>query len=393
MNKITKRSFYSFLALYLISSFIFLVFAAYWFFTSQVAMERNNNYYRMTQIADKVSSDIIQAHMMDKQYSLESFPHAKVAMLDDKKHIMQGNFKHEIDFSRDFYMANDSFTLLSDRANGHLNVAYVVVQSNQCNKNITALKNRVAYTVIFTAIFIIIISVFLSYMFLKPIKEKMEEIEQFVKDATHELNTPITALMMSTSRLKSKKVYDEKINKNISISTKQLYEIYSSLSFLSFDNKKEQAELLYFDTIVETSVAYFSELLERKKIEIVVNLEPCPLMISPTKAKMLINNLLSNSIKYSKPNSKITLTLSENSFSIKDEGIGIAQDKLDEIFTRFVRANSYAGGFGVGLNIVESIVSEYKYKINIDSKVDVGTTVTINFEQEDERSKAKDKHV
>jgi len=393
MNKITKRSFYSFLALYLISSFIFLVFAAYWFFTSQVAMERNNNYYRMTQIADKVSSDIIQAHMMDKQYSLESFPHAKVAMLDGKKHIMQGNFKHEIDFSRDFYMANDSFTLLSDRANGHLNVAYVVVQSNQCNKNITALKNRVAYTVIFTAIFIIIISVFLSYMFLKPIKEKMEEIEQFVKDATHELNTPITALMMSTSRLKSKKVYDEKINKNISISTKQLYEIYSSLSFLSFDNKKEQAELLYFDTIVETSVAYFSELLERKKIEIVVNLEPCPLMISPTKAKMLINNLLSNSIKYSKPNSKITLTLSENSFSIKDEGIGIAQDKLDEIFTRFVRANSYAGGFGVGLNIVESIVSEYKYKINIDSKVDVGTTVTINFEQEDERSKAKDKHV
>ncbi len=393
MNKITKRSFYSFLALYLISSFIFLVFAAYWFFTSQVAMERNNNYYRMTQIADKVSSDIIQAHMMDKQYFLESFPHAKVAILDDKKHIMQGNFKHKIDFSRDFYMANDNFTLLSDRANGHLNVAYVVVQSNQYNKNITALKNRVAYTVIFTAIFIIIISVFLSYMFLKPIKEKMEEIEQFVKDTTHELNTPITALMMSTSRLKSKKVYDERINKNISISTKQLYEIYSSLSFLSFDNKKEQTELLYFDTIVETSVAYFSELLERKKIEIVVNLEPCPLMISPTKAKMLINNLLSNSIKYSKPNSKITLTLSENSFSIKDEGIGIAQDKLDEIFTRFVRANSYAGGFGVGLNIVESIVHEYKYKINIDSKIDVGTTVTLNFEQEDERTKAKNKHV
>jgi len=235
--------------------------------------------------------------------------------------------------------------------------------------------------------------VFLSYMFLKPIKEKMEEIEQFVKDTTHELNTPITALMMSTSRLKSKKVYDERINKNISISTKQLYEIYSSLSFLSFDNKKEQAELLYFDTIVDTSVAYFSELLERKKIEMVVNLEPCPLMISPTKAKMLINNLLSNSIKYSKPNSKITLTLSENSFSIKDEGIGIAQDKLDEIFTRFIRANSYAGGFGVGLNIVESIVHEYKYKINIDSKVDVGTTVTLNFEQEDERSKAKNKHV
>ena len=96
---------------------------------------------------------------------------------------------------------------------------------------------------------------------------------------------------------------------------------------------------------------------------------------------MLINNLLSNSIKYSKPNTQITLTLSEDTFSIKDEGIGIAQDKLDEIFTRFVRANSYAGGFGVGLNIVESIVNEYHYKIDIDSKEDVGTTITLNFQQ------------
>jgi len=381
MNKITKKSFYSFLSLYLISSFIFLALAAYWFFTSQVSMEMNNNFYRMTQIADKVSSNIIQAHMMNKSYTLESFPHAKVAILDDKKHIMQGDYTKQIDFSKDFYMFDESFTLVSTRANGHLNVAYVIVQSNQCNKNVMALKNRVAYTVIFTALFIIVIAVFLSYMFLKPIKEKMEEIEQFVKDTTHELNTPITALMMSTSRLKSKKEYDEKITQNISISTKQLYEIYSSLSFLSFDNQKEQAELLRFDRTVATSVAYFSELLERKKINIEVNLEPCELDIAPTKAKMLINNLLSNSIKYSKPNTKITLTLTQKHFSIKDEGIGIAKDKLDEIFIRFVRANSYAGGFGVGLHIVQNIVSEYNYTIDIDSQEDVGTIVTLNFEQ------------
>ena len=378
MNKITKKSFYSFLALYLISSFIFLALAAYWFFTSQVSMEMNNNFYRMTQIADKVSSDIIQAHMMHKNYTLEKFPHAKVSIVDRDKKVLQGKALKNIDFSKDFYMRENSFTLVSDRVAGHLGVAYVIVRSNQCNKNVAALKNRVAYTVIFTALFIIIIAVFLSYMFLKPIKEKMEEIEQFVKDTTHELNTPITALMMSTSRLKDKKSYDEKISKNISISTKQLYEIYSSLSFLSFDNKKEQAELLRFDTIVETSVAYFSELLERKKIEIAVELEPCEIKMAPTKAKMLINNLLSNSIKYSKPNTKITLLLQERSFTIQDEGIGIAKDKLDAIFTRFVRANSYAGGFGVGLSIVKSIVREYNFTIDINSKENVGTTVKID---------------
>ena len=382
MNKITKKSFYSFLALYLVSSFIFLALAAYWFFTSQVSMEMNNNFYRMSQIADKVSAQVIQAHMMHKPYVLTHFPHAHVALIGKNKTILQGTAPKKIDFSKDFYMKDNSFTLVSKNAAGHLHVNYVVVQSNQCNKNVAMIKNKVAYTVIFTAIFIIIISVFLSYIFLKPIRDKMEEIEQFVKDTTHELNTPITALMMSTSRLKAKKLYDEKISKNISISTKQLYEIYSSLSFLSFDNKKEAPMALDFQDVVTESIEYFSELLERKKIALAVDLQACPLHIAPTKAKMLINNLLSNSIKYSTPNTKITLTLTAESFTIVDEGIGIAKEKLDAIFTRFVRASSYAGGFGVGLNIVDSIIKEYDYKITVQSTEHIGTTITIKFTQE-----------
>jgi len=379
MNKITKRSFYSFLALYLISSFVFLVLAAYWFFTSQVSMEMNNNFYKMTHIADRVSSQVIKAHMMGTTYTLEKFPDASVALYDKDRKPIQGRVKKSVDFSNEFYMANGTFTLVSERASGHLDVEYVVVQSSQCIHNVASLKNSVAYTVILTAIFIIIISAFLSYMFLKPLKDKMKEIEDFVKDTTHELNTPITALMMSTSRLKSKKTYDEKINKNIRISTKQLYDIYSSLSFLSFDNSSEKAEELAFNEVIEDSIEYFGELLEKKNIKVSKELEVCKVTIAPTKAKMLINNLLSNSIKYSTPNTHIDIKTTHNSFTIKDEGIGIAKDKLDEIFKRFVRANSYAGGFGVGLNIVDSIIKEYDFKISINSTELAGTTICINF--------------
>ncbi|MCK4974994.1 MAG: ATP-binding protein, partial [Sulfurimonas sp.] len=53
--------------------------------------------------------------------------------------------------------------------------------------------------------------------------------------------------------------------------------------------------------------------------------------------------------------------------------------KLSDIFTRFTRANTYAGGFGVGLNIVESIVKEYEFKIEINSKEKEGTEVIIKF--------------
>ena len=379
MNKITKKSFYSFLALYLISSFIFLALAAYWFFTSQLSMEMNNNFYKMTHIADRVSSKVIKAHMVGTEYALETFPNASVALYDSQMKLLQGKLKRDVDFSKEFYMADGAFTLVSQRASSHLGVEYVVVQSSQCLTNVAALKNKVAYTVMLTALFIIIISVFLSYMFLKPIKDKMKEIEDFVKDTTHELNTPITALMMSTSRLKSKKTYDEKINKNISISAKQLYDIYSSLSFLSFDNNSEKAEELAFNEVVHDSIEYFGELLEKKNIRVTQELSECKITIAPTKAKMLINNLLSNSIKYSTPNTNIDVKTTHNSFTIKDEGIGIAKDRLDEIFKRFVRVSSYAGGFGVGLNIVDSIVKEYNYKISIKSTPLAGTTICINF--------------
>ncbi|MEN4053396.1 MULTISPECIES: HAMP domain-containing sensor histidine kinase [Sulfurimonas] len=379
MNKITKKSFYSFLALYLVSSFIFLTLAAYWFYTSQVAMEKNANFYKMNHIADLVSAEVIHAQMEERPFKLQKFERAVVGLYDKEHKLLYGMSVQDVDFSNDFYMKEGIFTLVSQRTAGHLDVQYVVVQSNECVKNVEKIKNKIAYAVIITAILIILIAIFLSYIFLKPIKEKMEEIESFVKDTTHELNTPLTALMMSTSRIKSKKEYDEKIVKNISISTKQLYDIYASLSFLSFDSQSEAAQKLRFDNVIKEDINYFSELLEKKNIQLKANLEPCEITIAPTKSKMLINNLLSNAIKYSKPKTTISITTTSDSFIIQDEGIGIEKEKLDLIFQRFVRANSYAGGFGVGLNIVDSIVKEYGYKIEIVSEKNKGTTITLHF--------------
>lgn len=379
MNKITKKSFYSFLALYLISSFIFLTTAAYWFFSSQLSMEMNNNFYKMNHIADNVSSKIIHAHMSSEHYELEKFPNAMVALLDKDKKLLYGGVNKNIDFSQDFYNANGTFTLISHRASGHLNVEYIVVRSSECNDNIAILKNKIAYVVIITAFVIIVIAVFMSYMFLKPLRDKMQEIEDFVKDTTHELNTPITALMMSLSRLKNKKSYDEKILSNISISTKQLYDIYASLSFVSFDNSAEPAEEVLLNYVVDKSVSYHGELLDKKNISVVKSLEECPLNIAPSKAKMLISNLLNNSIKYSAPNTTIKVTTTKNSLCVQDEGIGIEEKKQEEIFKRFVRASSYSGGFGIGLNIVDSIVKEYGYKLSLVSNEGEGTAITVYF--------------
>lgn len=379
MNNITKRSFYSFLTLYLLSSFIFLTLASYWFYSAQVSTEMSSNYYKMSNISNKISSDVIEAQMMNKEFKLEVFTNSNIALFDKNKNLQYGSNLQKIDFEQEYYMKGETFTHISRNTAGHLGIEYVVVQSNECVNNIMKLKNTIFFAVIIVACIIIIIAVFLSNMFLKPIRDKMQEIENFVKDTTHELNTPITALMMSTSRAKSKKVYDEKIIKNISISTKQLYDIYSSLSFLSFDTSSEKAIDLRFDDVVVTSLEYFNELIEKKSIKVLLSCDPCTLTIAPTKAKMLVNNLLSNAIKYSHPSSTIEIEVADKLFSIKDYGIGIEKKKLATIFERFTRANSYAGGFGVGLNIVDNIVKEYNYKIKIDSIQNEGTTISLNF--------------
>ncbi len=376
MNKLTQKSFWQFLSLYLVSSTILLFTSSYWFYSAQTTMQKSYDYYKLKHIADEVSTEVIKAHMMGKPLELKIYDKASVGLYDKNHTLVYGSSQQDIDFSKDYYMKDKIFTVISTGVSGHLGVSYVVVQSTSCASSLKNIKEEIFLATILIFMFILIVSVVLGKIFLRPIKEKMQEIENFVKDTTHELNTPISALMMSTSRAKTKQTYDAKIIQNISISTKQLHDIYASLSYISFDSKEEDVKLR-FDLVVKESIEYFNELLEKKNISLDFQHEHCVLNIAPTKAKMLISNLLSNAIKYSHPNSKIYVEVSQEKLSVKDEGIGIAKDKLSSILNRFTRANDYAGGFGVGLSIIDEITKKYSYKLTIASVLDEGTEVIV----------------
>jgi len=97
------------------------------------------------------------------------------------------------------------------------------------------------------------------------------------------------------------------------------------------------------------------------------------------KATMLFNNLISNAIKYSPPDSSIEIQLKNGQFSIKDQGIGIAKEELEKIFERYRRSTEYAGGFGIGLDIVKSIAKEYSIDLGINSILKQGTEFKLSF--------------
>jgi signal transduction histidine kinase len=103
----------------------------------------------------------------------------------------------------------------------------------------------------------------------------------------------------------------------------------------------------------------------------------------PTLLNIVLSNLVDNAIKFTPKGGKVTMSLIKRTFTIKDTGIGIEQDKLSMIFDEFYRINQlgkeHIKGYGLGLSMVKKIVDIHKAKMEIVSEVNLGTTISIEF--------------
>ena len=213
-------------------------------------------------------------------------------------------------------------------------------------------------------------------------REKIKHMDNFIKDSAHELNTPISVLMTSVSMLKKGKKPD-KMMKYISSSSKQISQIYNDIHFSAFDSIHESVEEEFsLKDLISDSVEYFNDISITKNITIESELDECTILMDRTKTQKIVNNLISNSIKYSHPNTTVIVSLKACNFSVQDFGIGISEKDQLEVFKRYKRTNSASnveGGFGIGLDIVKRISSDYNLDIGLISKIDEGSTFSINF--------------
>jgi len=308
----------------------------------------------------------------------------QATLIDTKNRVIYGNLREGINISKTgFFTKDDKSVLVSTAAQEHLNIKFIVVESSNLHRELKELFNSI---VIFTSVFtmlMIILAYFLSKLFMKPLHQRVKQIEDFVHDTAHELNTPITALQMITSQSLKKGTCSAKSLKNISLISKQLFDIYSALSYLSF-NQEEKNSPQNIDIIssLQKSILYYFELAQSKNIELIfhTNEKEYIVNIDEVKLNMLLGNLINNAIKYSHPNSKVEISFESDTLKVKDYGIGIAPEKLNKIYERFNRETSYAGGFGIGLSIVKKIADEYNFKVDVVSEPDIGSSfyITLN---------------
>ncbi len=372
MNALEKRSFYSFLVLYILSSLLFLTLVLFWYYTARKQALENETFYRLQHLADTLSGKIITAHMQQRPMPSLHVPKGVTLRLirDDTATVSTGYFQSDTE-SR----------LITDAPQHHLGIAYLELSDKQLPERITALRKKMLLFWLIAALFIVIIARILSKLFMRPLQERVAQVERFVNDITHELNTPVSSLKIIASQALQSKECDPRALRHISICTKQLYDIYRSLSFLNFDKERKRPKASVLHRIIDETTTYYQPLAEAKAIILKADIERDDLSVNipEEELKLLLGNLLSNAIKYSPRHSTIEVHQEGYRVMIEDEGIGIAEEKLSDIFEKFRRATDYAGGFGVGLSVVKRICDEYGIKIEIASKENEGTRITLDF--------------
>ena len=236
------------------------------------------------------------------------------------------------------------------------------------------------------ALFIALLSlgVVLSRLFIRPMREAVVLLDNFIKDTTHELNTPVSTIVTNVEMLDSADL-DEKTRKKIQridIAAKTVASIYDDLTYLILHKKVAVVdESLDVAELVEERLAYFSDHFSQKELTVSEELTSCLLTIDRTKMTRIIDNLLSNAIKYNRRGGSVDVVLDKSKFQVSDSGKGIANEKLEHIFRRYSRFDKSVGGFGIGLHIVASIVKEYGFRVEVESRPDEGTVITVFWQQ------------
>jgi len=335
---------------------------------------------KMQNVLSNISSQIIFSHMSNKKLDLQQFLNTniyKISFYDEKKKKIIGNLNEQIDFSKKVIEQKENFILIDDSTYGHLSIYYMAIEENLYFKTIKNLQNNIIILFLLIYSVIAVIGFYLARLFLKPIKDEREKLNNFIKDTTHELNTPISAILMSSE--------NEELSKKqvtrIILAAKKVSEIYKDLTYVFLEEREKRVDLkeLSLKKLIYEQLRYFEALAEKKKIIITTDLEDFKYAIDENDFTRLFNNIVSNAIKYNKKSGEITITLKDKTLIIKDTGIGIEDKKIKDIFNRYYRATKEQGGFGIGLNIVQNICLEYDIKFDVKSKLKEGTTFSFGF--------------
>ena len=370
---------YSFLVLVILSVVSYL----YYQFQKDLMLQEKR------QVLQNYSNDLIfrlkDLHVnIDKNNIYPRDERFNSAIFDsNKKKIFSTLKSNDVSLDDIIYLSHNQIHFIKEPESYYLGSKYIIVEVIDDGIWFEVIRYKIGISFLLAFTFMMVLGYFILKQVLKPMRDALHLLDRFIKDTTHELNTPVTAIITNIEMI-DKSSLDARLLKKINrieIGAKTISNIYEDLTFVTLNNQIiSKNEDINLSNLLKQRVDYFNSLATIKRVNFYLNIKDDVFIVCDIKKiTKLIDNILSNAIKYNKIAGFIKVKLNYNILSIEDSGKGIEKENLKNLFERYSRFDKSVGGFGIGLNIVSLIAKEYNLKIDIKSQINVGTTVEITW--------------
>jgi len=201
----------------------------------------------------------------------------------------------------------------------------------------------------------------------KKVQNLLESQKLFIRHAIHETNTPISAIL-SNIELYEMKYGKNQFLSNIEAATKNLFNISDDLSYLmKKDQMKEHKQHINLNDFIKARLEFFDTLVIQSNLSFIFesNNDQFIINMNETKLQRIIDNNLTNAIKYTLENEPIKIVLDNFTFTISSKSTHIQQPQ--KVFEAYYREADTKSGLGLGLSLVKQICKEEGIKIKLDS--------------------------
>ncbi|MDP3120416.1 MAG: HAMP domain-containing sensor histidine kinase [Sulfuricurvum sp.] len=210
----------------------------------------------------------------------------------------------------------------------------------------------------------------------------------FIQKMIHEMNTPLSAIELNLSVL-SKECPNSRNVDMIKGSARILATIYDDIAFVARKEKMcHLPQWIDLGEFIADRILYFDAMTVVKEMLVEIDIdEGYHVHMSPTELQRVVDNNLSNAIKYTLQKGQvISIFISYQDealyLTFKDNGIGMTDDDLQKLFEAYYRGHSDQHGLGLGMSIVKDICDDYNISINVKSVRGEGSSFIYHFPKE-----------
>jgi len=217
----------------------------------------------------------------------------------------------------------------------------------------------------------------------RQIKEFAERQQQFFADIAHEIRNPLHTMSASLEMMEMENLSDKdriKYHTNAQKQVERISRLFKDLVTLQrFDSDEYFIEQKQFDLsqIAEHMIEWYSDTAANKDISLEIDTHPCKVVGDPGKIEQVVDNLISNALKYTNEGT-VAMNYSKDNgegevlIEVRDTGIGISDEHLNRLFDRFYRTDKARsrdkGGTGLGLAVAKSILNAHGSDIEVESE-------------------------